>query len=401
MIIKKLHASEIINSLGIPTLQCTITLANNQKVCSSIPSGFKQQERAAIYSYDFFNKGMKQAAEYINTSIAPLFENKSINALAMDSELIDLDTSQKKNTIGANTTLVVSIALFKAQATSEHIQPFELLQSISGTKEIKMPIPITSIILGRTPTTQQNILEFLLIPQENTIEKNIESVLLFQHNAKKQLELQNQPITISKYGSFVPNYTSIEENFIFIQDVFKSLPNQSYQIGLNILASDIYDPETKTYQWNDKVITSQQLIEEYEHIIKTYPYVSYIQSGMADNDKEGWKLLTTSLSNNNIAGDTVFCTNPMLIRKGILDNIANIIIIRPEYIGTISQTIAAIDACKKNNRPFIIASDLGETNEDFTTDLAIGTNAKYLKAGAIYSGQYIAKYNRALTIQES
>ncbi len=402
MIIKRLYAEEIFNAQGIPTLQCSITLANNQTIKSSIPSGFTQQRHSTFYAYDqaerFFQKGMQQAATYINTKIAPLFEQKAINVLAMDSELMDLDTSIKKTSIGGNVTLVVSQALFKAQAAAENVQLFELLQSISGTKQLKIPRPITSIFEGRTYNNQQDIKELLLIPQENSFEKNLEATIVLQHHTKKILHLKKQPTSTGAYGSFVPFFVTIQETFNILQNVFKTTP-YNYKIGLNIVASDLYDQDTKTYLWNNQTLISQELIDTYKELINLYPAISYIQNGISDSDQDGWKNLTQSLKSTLIAGDTIFCTNPMLIRKGILHSIANIVVIRPEYIGTVSQTIAAIDSCKKNDRAFIIACDTGQTNDTFASDLAMGTNANFIKAGAVHTGAFIAKYNRLLSIE--
>lgn len=401
MTIKKVFAEEIYTAYGIPTIQCSITLANNQKVTSAIPAGFPQLDNSAIYRYDqseqLFKKGMSEACDYINSTIAPLFEGKPVNVLAMDSELMDLDLHPKKATVGANTTLAVSTAIFKAQAASENIELFELLQSISGSKQIKIPQPIFSIFEGRTSKSQSDIKEVLLIPQEKEFSKNLKAGVMAQHHTKKLLSLQKQPSFTGSYGSFAPFFSTIQETLNILLDILKTLP-YTYQAGINVLASELYDQDTKTYHWNNRALLCQDLILEYKKLIQQFPLISYIQSGIADADKEGWQNLTSSLQAINIVADSTFCTNPMLIRKGVLDNISNTVMIRPEHIGTVSQTIAAIDACKKNKRSFIIASDQGATNDTFTSDLAVGTNADFIKSGGVFGGEHIAKYNRLLVI---
>lgn len=402
MNIKKIYAEEIFNAQSAPTLQCTITLSSNQVVRSSIPSGFKQQPFAATYLHDSGDrkKGMREAADYINTTVAPILIDQPINALAMDSLLMDLDTTQAKSTVGANTTLVVSYAIFKAQAAMESIELFQLLQSISGTQKSSIPRPIFSIFQGRTGQIQQPIKEFLLIPQEDSIEKNIEAASLLYHHTRKLLSIKKYSTAVSSFGSFALPLT-MSETFHLIKDIFKTLPEYTYNIGLNVSASDLYDAETKTYHWHDQAIIGLELLKLYQTLIKEHPYISYIQDGMAQLDQSGWKTITEELpSHIYLAGDTVFGSNAMQIRKGILQKIANCTIIRPEAIGTVSQTLAAIDACKNNDRNFIIAADTGETDETFCSDLSVGTGAQFFKAGNICRAEFTKKYNRLLTISK-
>lgn len=402
MIIKKVHAEEIFTAQAHPTIQCTITLENNQVVQSSIPSGHKQQPYAAQYLYDSENrlqkKGMLEAVDFINSTIAPRLVNQPVNALLMDSMLMDLDTTPTKSEIGANTTLAVSYAIFKAQAAMENIELFQLLQSISGSKQSSIPTPVFSIMQGRTGQIQQKIQEFLLIPQENSCEKNLEAASLFFHHARKILSIKKYSTSVSSYGSFsLP--LSMSEIFHLLKEILKTLPEHSYHLGLNVSASDLYDSETNTYHWHDQALISEELIKLYKTIIKEHPQISYIQDGMAQQDLTGWKALTQELPNDVcIAGDSVFGSNSMQIRKGILQNIANATIIRPECIGTVSQTIAAIDACKNNKRNFIIAADGCQTQETFCSDLSVATGAHFFKAGNLCRSEFTAKYNRLLTI---
>ena len=399
MTVKKMYATEIFNAQGLPTLQCTIILANNQTITSSIPSGFPQQSLAASYLYDkderLLHYGMLQAVDYINNTIAPLFINQPINALAMDSQLMDLDTSLHKSEIGANTTLVVSYALFKAQASSENISLYQLLQSLSGTKEITLPTPIISVI-----ETDNAIHELLLIPQQDTFHHNIDAAAAFYHHAQKILTTKNISTAVGKYGSFVLD-NNLTDMLSLTEEILKTLPQYTYQVGITINHTNIYDHATKTYHWNNKNILSTDLINAYETICDNHSFITYIQDGMGQQDLLGWQDLTQRLNHISIAADTIFSSNSMHIRKGILHNIGNHTIIRPEYIGTISQTIAAIDACKKNNRSFIIASDQGQTCDSFCIDLAIGTGASHIKAGGITRAEFTSKYNRAIEIEKS
>lgn len=398
MTIKDLKVEEIITAQGLPTLQCTLKLANNNIVYSSIPSGFMQHPLATHYAHDnndrFLGKGMQQTVEYINKKIAPKFIGQPLNALAMDSQLMDLDTTTQKTVIGGNTTLVISQALFKAQAASENIELFELLQSLSGTKEITIPKPITSILQGT-----DHIQEFLLLGQEKTYTENIEASAVFFHHLQKLLTVKKHSTAIGNYGSFILS-TTHHELLQIIEDVLKTLPQYTYQLGLNIAASTMYDTQTKLYNFENKTIVAHDLIKEYKSLITEHPHITYIQDGLASSDQTNWKSLTTLLDTTTIAGDQIFASNAMKIRKGILQGTGNAVVIRPEYIGTVSQTLAAIDACKNNGKTFIIASDQGQTCETFTADLALGTGAQYFKAGGICRGEFTSKYNRLMSLEK-
>ena len=397
MIIKKVHAQEIFNSKAEPTIECTITLSNNQKVSSIIPSGFEQTEHSAYYLYDqderFFHKGMKQSCDYINNTIAPMLENQPLNFLAMDSQLMDLDTSAKKSNVGANTTLAVSMSLCKAQALSENIELYELLQSLSGTKQVATPLPIISVL---QPISHKNIQELLLIPQEKSYSKNITAAVSFQKHIHAFLKIQKEN-SIQESSKILLSSLTIKENLKLFEKAFNALP-YSYQVGLNVEASNLYDNQTKTYEWQNQALFATELIQEYQKLIADHSYITYMQSAMADNDISGWQELTNQLDSISIAADTIFSSNAMRIRKGILQNISNLIIIRPAFIGTVSQTLAVIDACKRNKKLFCIASDQDYSSETFAADLATGTNAAYLKGGSVYTGEHIHTYNRLLQI---
>jgi len=397
MTIKELKAEEIFNAQGFATLQCTLKLANNNIIKSSIPSGFNPPSLAVRYAYDderLLGKGMQQAADYINNTIAPKFIDKPLNALAMDSELMDLDATPQKTIVGGNVTLVISLALFKAQAASESIELFELLQSLSGTKEIKIPQPIFSIVQGT-----KHIKEFLLIGQEKTCTENIQAAALFHHHMHKLLQAKQLSTSVSSYGSFAPQLND-QETLQLIEDVLKTLPDYTYQLGLVFNADEMYDAQTRLYNFDNQTIVAHELIQEYQKLITKHPYITYIQDGLASSDHKNWKSLTTTLDQTTIAGDQIFASNAMSIRKGILQGTGNNVIIRPEYVGTVSQALAAIDACRNNDRSFTVASDLGQTCETFCADLALATGATYFKSGGMCRGEFTSKYNRLMNLEQ-
>ncbi|MFA5998512.1 MAG: hypothetical protein WC747_00630 [Candidatus Babeliales bacterium] len=400
MIIIRIFAEEIFNAQGLPTIQCSIELENAQTVKSSIPSGFDQPLGAATYVYDTNNRivqeRMHQSINFINDVIAPAFINQPINALAMDSMLMDLDSAL----VGSNTTLVVSMSLFKAQAAAEGLHLFQFLQTISGTEKIFIPKPLTSIFQCRTDQSIPEIKEVLVIPHQSSYENNLHAAILLHHHTKKILQVKHHATTTGPYGSFSPHFTNIDEIFTLLESITQTIPDHTYEFGLHIAAQDFYDDGTKIYSWNKEALSSQALVDTYSALINKHPSITYLQDPMAETDHAGWKLLTRELSPTmKIAGDKIFSSNPMKIRWGILQRISNMVIIKPEYLGTISRTIAAIDACRNNNRVHIIAGDSMGTNDSFVSDLAVGTGAAFLKAGAPYGSEHMTKYNRLLEIE--
>lgn len=405
MIIQKIFAQEIFNAQGLPTIQCTLELQNGQVIKSSIPSGFAQLEHAATYVYDTDNRIIQQrmlkSIDFINTTIVPMLIRQPMNVLAMDSLLMDLQHNFPEQIIGSNATLVISIALFKAQAAAEGIELFQLIQSISGTETIKIPNPLTSLFECRTEQVKSEFQEILAMPQlTHSFEQSLHAAILLHHHTKKLLETKQLPTTTGQYGSFIPTNLDNTQLFSMIDEVVATIPHCSYNFGLNINADDLYDAATNTYAWNQQRLTADNLIKEYELLLQQYPQINYIQDPMAQQDSQGWKDITAQMSAKTVvAANAVFACNPRKIRWGILQKISSMVIIKPEYVGTISQTIAAIDACKNHNKLFCIAGDTMGTHDTFISDLAVGTGATFLKAGAPFGSEHMNKYNRLLEIE--
>lgn len=405
MKITKLVAYEIFDSRGFPTVECAITLENKTTVTSSVPSGasvgiFEALEKRDNDVHRLLGKGVTTVVKTINTNIAPLFINQEINALAMDSQLMDLDTHPQKITLGANTTLAVSMALFKAQAQAEQLELYELIQSLSGTKQVTMPTPMFNVINGGAHANNNlSVQEYMIVPQTDSYQEAIEAGVLFYHHLKKILDGKKMLTTVGDEGGFAPNLESDRMALDLLMKTCDTIKNYSYKIALDVAASELYDAPTGIYSLKvPKILNSNDMIKTYEEWCDAYPIIS-IEDGMAQDDIEGWQNLTQALGSKiQLVGDDIFVTNPMKIRKGILQKIANAVLIKPNQIGTVSQTLAAIDACKNNSRTTVISHRSGETNDTFICDLAVGTAAKYIKAGAPCRGERICKYNRLLAI---
>lgn len=408
MNITNIYAYEIFDSRGLPTIECCIQLANGHKVYASAPSGASVGKAEALELRDkdanrLMGKGVLRAIEYINTIIAPKFLYQPINALAMDTILMELDHHPQKTTIGANTTIAVSMALFKAQAISEQLELYQIIQRVSGTSMVAMPTPMFNLINGGAHANNNlHVQEYMVIPQADNYVEQLHAGVIFYQTLKKYLDASGNSTNVGDEGGFAPNFTSDEEPLQLLENIAKSLPEYAYTFGIDVAASEIYDESKQKYNLLiEKNLTAQDLINIYNKWIAKYPLIS-IEDGMAEEDIQGWQNLTNELGQKlQLVGDDLFVTNPMKIRKGFLQKTANAVLIKPNQIGTVSQTLAAIDACKSKNLKTVISHRSGETNDTFICDLAVGTASHYIKAGAPARGERIAKYNRLLNIYRS
>ena len=414
MQITNCYAYEIFDSRGWPTIECCIQLANGKKVYACVPSGASVGSQEALELRDgdacrLLGKGVLQAIAYINSTIAPKLIYQDINALAMDSILMDLDHHPQKTTVGANTTLAVSMALFKAQAASENLELYQVLQRVSGTPQAKMPIPMFNVINGGAHANNNlHVQEYMIVPQahdkdasKNYVEQ-LHAGVMFYQTLKKHVHDSGQSTNVGDEGGFAPNFESDTAPLQLLTDIAASLPEFSYKFALDVAASEMYNESTQTYDLLvEKNLSAEQLTTIYQDWCKNFAIMS-IEDGMAEHDLAGWKLLTEQLGDAvQLVGDDLFVTNPMKIRKGVLQKTANAVLIKPNQIGTVSQTLAAIDVCKNKNLNIVISHRSGETNDTFIADLAVGTACQYIKAGAPARGERIAKYNRLLDINRT
>lgn len=435
MTIQNLHAYEIFDSRGFPTIECKLTLENGAHVTASVPSGASVGALEALEKRDLdpkrlFGKGVLQAIAYINDVIAPKLIGQEIQALALDSIIMDLDTTPQKSDVGANTTLAVSMVIFKAHAVAHNMELYELIQSVSGTDKASMPTPMFNVINGGAHANNNLLIqEFMVIPdQTKNFEESLHAGITFYHHLKKIIDNQQLSTSVGDEGGFAPNLASDDAAFALLEQARKTAAQFTYVYGLDVAASELFDPMTQTYKWHTQLqpiaamhqpielkgqalqglhttrpqqyqtCTAQQLIDIYTNFAADFPLVS-IEDGMSEDDITGWQELTKQLGEKMmLVGDDIFVTNPLKIRFGVAKKIANAVLIKPNQIGTVSQTLAAIDAAKNNGRTIVISHRSGETNDTFIADLAVGVAAQYIKAGAPCRGERLAKYNRLLEI---
>ncbi len=408
MKITQIKAREIYDSRGWPTVQCEIILDDHVMVSASVPSGLSKSSYEARELRDggkrLWGKGVSKALESIEKIIAPVLLDKEPNGLEMDLKIIELDGTVDKSYLGANATLAVSMAVYRAQALVEEIELYELIAYLNGSGSVTMPFPFINLINGGMHANNNlQIQEFMVVPigAENFRASFELSVVIF-HELKNTLQKYGKSVAVGDEGGFV-NFTSDSEALDILAEVLDRVGSTyGYQciMGLDIAASRYYDRKTKKYSWNGEKLSSAEMIEFYKELIENYPIFS-IEDALSEDDWHGWKQLTEALQGRvQIVGDDVFATNADRIMRGIEEHIADSIIIKPNQIGTIAETIQAIQLCKNNNLNTIVSHRSGETNDTFIADLAVGTSAGQIKAGGCCRGERLAKYNRLLMIED-
>jgi enolase len=409
MIITRLQAREIFDSRGTPTIECELTLEEGQMVTSSVPSGASVGKHEAFELRDggkrLFGKGVNKAVENIEQVIAPAIIGKDLNPPELDQILITLDGTPNKKNLGANAMLAVSMAIYKAQALLENAELYELLAWIYGHEMVSLPMPMFNLINGGAHADNNlRIQEFMIVPLgAPSYREALEAGMQFSHALHEELKKAGKVTAVGDEGGFACQFIDEIDALNWLMEVlvkFDKKGTQMYGIALDVAASQLYDPKTKTYTWGEDKATSQDLIEFYLKLIEHFPIYS-IEDGLAEDDWEGWSALTQALGEKiQLVGDDLFTTNIKRIVKGIELGAGNAVVIKPNQIGTITETLQTIQFCKEQKLNVIISHRSGETNDTFIADLAVATAAGQIKAGGCSRGERIAKYNRLLTIED-
>lgn len=410
--IKKVFANEILDSRGNPTLNVTVTLTNNIKGSFSVPSGASTGIYEAYELRDndktrFNGKGVLKAKENVNTIINDNLVGMNVfNQEEIDELLIKLDGTYNKNNLGANAILGVSIACAKAAANAKNLS---LHNYLNNNNKYSLVIPMMNVINGGVHALNNlDIQEFMIVPVNfNNFSKAIEMCHKVFNTLKTILkENDSSSLGFGDEGGFAPNLTNDEKA---LQILVKAIEdsgykcNDNFKISIDAASSEWYDDETDTYYLPkaNKRLTKDELVDMWVDLSEKYPILS-IEDAMGENDIEGWKILSSKLNDKILlVGDDLFVTNQDRLKMGIENNIANTILIKPNQIGTLTETLKTISLAQKNNYDVIISHRSGETNDDFIADLAVACKAKYIKAGAPNRGERVAKYNRLLEIEEN
>jgi len=405
----KIHAREVLDSRGNPTVETEVTLADGIKGRAIVPSGASTGEHEAVELRDgdkqrFLGKGVLKAVEHVNTKIAKALAGMEVaDQRALDQKMIELDGTDNKGRLGANAILAVSMAAARAAANSFK-QP--LYQYLGGAGANLLPVPMMNILNGGAHADNNvDFQEFMVMPvgAKSFSEALRWGVEVF-HTLKSVLKKRGYNTAVGDEGGFAP---SVKSNVEAIEVVLEAIQQAGYKPGKEIAiavdpaASEFYQNGKYVFKKSDKSAkSSDEMVRYWAKWVKDYPIVS-LEDGLSEEDWDGWAALTKELGGKiQLVGDDIFVTNIEFLQKGIDQHVANSILIKVNQIGTVSETLDAIDLARRNGYTSVISHRSGETEDTFIADLAVATGAGQIKTGSASRTDRIAKYNQLLRIEE-
>lgn len=412
--IESIHAVEILDSRGNPTIQVEVQLEDGSVGKSAIPSGASTGSFEAVELRDgnenrYNGKGVLKAVENINYTIAEeLVGENAYDQFEIDNILIALDGTNNKSKLGANSTLGVSIAVARAAAESLGMNLYNYLGGINGRM---LPLPMMNILNGGKHSDNNiSIQEFMIVPiGGEDFKEYMEIGVKVYQSLKKVLKTKGYSVGVGDEGGFAPNLPNDELALDCIMEAIKEagyMAGKDVAIALDIAATEMYDEARKQEKegylfWKTNILKSkEEMISYLETLTKKYPIIS-IEDGLAEDDWESWKELTNRIGSDvQLVGDDLFVTNIDRLEHGIKENVANSILIKPNQIGTVTETLDTIELAKQSGYRIIVSHRSGETEDTFISDLAVAVNAGQIKTGAPCRTDRVAKYNRLLTIED-
>src|SRR6185312_15104099 len=407
--IADIHARQILDSRGNPTVEVDVITENNHRGRAAVPSGASTGIHEAVELRDgdkqvFGGKGVLKAVANVNDVIADQLIGFPVNDQAgLDKKLIELDGTDNKGRLGANATLAVSIAVAKAAALESSLPLFRYLGGVNGTV---LPMPLMNILNGGVHADNKiDYQEYMIVPvgADNFSEALRWGVEIF-HQLKTVLKKKGFSTNVGDEGGFAPDIQSNEEA---IETVLQAIEAAGYKVGSQIgiaidaASSEMFkDGKYKFYKSTGKELTSDQMVEYWVSWVKKYPIIS-IEDGMAEEDWDGWKKLTDALGRQiQLVGDDLFVTNTKILQKGIERGVANSILIKVNQIGTITETINAVQLAQSHGYTTVMSHRSGETEDTTISDLAVALNCGQIKTGSASRTDRTAKYNQLLRIEE-
>ena len=412
--IESVSALEILDSRGNPTVQVEVTTVGGFSGVAMVPSGASTGSFEAVELRDgdksrYMGKGVLKAVDNVNTIIAPELEGMNVyDQVAIDKALIALDGTENKGKLGANATLGVSLAVAKAAAASLGM---ELYNYIGGTNAKELPVPMMNIMNGgKHADSTLSVQEFMIMPVgATTFTECLRMCAEIYHNLKKVLNEKGLATGVGDEGGFAPNVKDEDEALSLIMEAIEKAGYKAGEevcLALDVAATEMYDEAKKIgkdgmyHFWKIGVTkTTEEMIAFYEDLVNRYPIIS-IEDGLAEEDWDGWKVLTERLGNKiQLVGDDLFVTNIKRLQKGIDLGVSNSILIKLNQIGTLTETLDAIELAHKNGMTAVVSHRSGETEDTTLADVAVATNAGQIKTGAPCRTDRVAKYNRLLNIE--
>jgi enolase len=404
--IKEVHAREVLDSRGNPTIEVEVKLEDGTRGRAIVPSGASTGEREALELRDgdkkrYDGKGVLKAVSSVIDVIGPRIKGLSaLDQILIDNILIDLDGTDNKSRLGANAILGVSMAV--CRAASSHLG-IPLYRYIGGVGAREIPVPLMNVINGGVHAQNDlDIQEFMIVPVgSSSFREALRTGVEVFHFLKKILSEKGYSTGVGDEGGFAPQMRKTEEALDFLMMAIEKAgyrPGEDVLLALDAAASQFYRGEK--YYLDGEVFDSKGLCEFYENLMKKYPLIC-IEDGFAEKDKEGWKLFTKRCSSKiQIVGDDVFVTNPKIFVEGIKEGIANSILIKLNQVGTVTETLTTIEIARRAGYTFVISHRSGETEDPFIADFAVATNAGQIKTGSSSRSERMAKYNQLLRIEE-
>ena len=412
--IEEVKALEVLDSRGNPTVQVEVITEEGTNGVAMVPSGASTGSFEAVELRDgdksrYLGKGVLKAVENVNTAIAKELEGMNVfDQVEIDKKLIEIDGTENKGKLGANATLGVSLAVAKAAANSLGMS---LYKYIGGVNAKTMPVPMMNILNGgKHADNTVNIQEFMIMPVgAKTFAECLRMSTEIYHTLKKVVKSKGLSTGVGDEGGFAPNLSSDEEALKLIVEAIEEAgfkPREDVVLALDVASTEMYDEAKKIgkegcyYFWKtDELKTVDEMIDFLTDLATKYPIIS-IEDGLAEEDWEGWKKLTDKLGDKlQLVGDDLFVTNIKRLQKGLDNKTANSILIKLNQIGTLTETLDAIELAKKNGYTAVVSHRSGETEDTTLADVAVATNAGQIKTGAPCRTDRVAKYNRLLNIE--
>ena len=405
--IVKVHAREVIDSRGNPTVEADITLASGVKGRAIAPSGASTGEREALELRDggdrYLGKGVQTAVKNVNTELADAVTGMSVfDQAEIDQKMIDLDGTESKERLGANALLAVSLAAAAAAAKEKQLP---LYQYLGGAEKYDMPVPMMNIINGGEHADNSvDIQEFMILPVgAGSVTEAVRYGSEVFHSLKSVLSKQGLNTSVGDEGGFAPDLSS---NEAAIEVILEAIENAGFTagkdiyLGLDCASSEFYVDGKYVLASEGRSFDAAGFTDYLADWVNKYPIIT-LEDGLAENDWDGWKYMTDALGDKiQLVGDDLFVTNTSIFSRGIENNIANSILIKFNQIGTLTETLNAIKMAHDSDYTTVISHRSGETEDTFIADLAVATNAGQIKTGSLSRSDRIAKYNQLIRIEE-
>ena len=402
------YAREILDSRGNPTVEAEVWLDRGLMARAAVPSGASTGKHEAVELRDgdkrYGGKGVLRAVENVNEKIAPeIIGLDPTEQNLIDEIMIELDGTPNKSNLGANAILAVSLAVARLAALERHLP---LWRYIGGLGPFSLPTPLMNVINGGAHADNDlDIQEFMIVPHgADNFNEALRMGVEIYHSLKKLLKDKHKNTSVGDEGGFAPNLNGAKEALDLLVEAIIAAgykPGDEVSLALDVAASELYEDGLYHFQGEGKKYNKEQLVEYYVKLCQSYPFIISIEDGMAEDDFEGWKLLTQALGNEvQLVGDDLFVTNARRLMQGITEGMANSILIKLNQIGTLTETLEVIDMAIKHSYSAVISHRSGETDDSFISDLAVAVGVGQIKTGAPARIDRVAKYNQLLRISD-